>query len=120
MSSGAELPGFTDNTGKLHTIAETEGGGSTVRLTMEGRIETDNSLALTADLKELLELPVPPKRLIIHMAGVHYVSSTGIGAFVGLLVDCRKRAVALELEAVNQRVKSVFDLLGFANFFHFT
>ena len=77
VSNGAELPDFTDNTGKLHTTAETEGGGTTVRLTMEGRIETDNSLALTADLKELLELPVP-------------------------------------------RVKSVFDLLGFANFFDFT
>lgn len=120
MSLSPEVPGFEDHTGKLRVDVMIENEGTRYRLTMSGQIENDNSRDLTISLASLLELPVPPRELVIDMGGVSYVSSSGIGAFVGTLVDCNKREIALELRNVHDRVKGVFELLGFSSFFRFT
>jgi hypothetical protein len=35
------------------------------------------------------------------------------------MVDCNNRTISLELRGVSDRVKGVFELLGFASFFTF-
>jgi anti-sigma B factor antagonist len=108
-----------DSTGKLEVDATYADAGSVVKLTMRGRVDTDNSHTLTRSLSQLLEHPTQPKRVVIDMTDVSYLASSGIGCFVGFLVACNKRSIGLELLNVAEAVRQVFEVLGFGKFFTF-
>lgn len=115
----SQFRGFTDPTGMLDVQIVTHDDAGEAVVTMKGHIATENSREVTGAFKNILSVDVPPKRLVIEMEELTYVSSAGIGAFIGLLVDCRKHDVTLELHNVSDRVRHVFDVLGFGTTFTF-
>ena len=83
---------------------------------VSGQLETDNSPGFLNEVKSNLGLP-GINTLVMDLTGLTYVSSTGIGSFTTLLIECKNREISLVLKHMNEKVKSVFDLLGFSSFF---
>ncbi len=90
--------------------------GSTLRCRISGQLETSNSPGFLDTVKDELERQ-GVKKMVMELSGLTYVSSTGIGSFTTLLIECKKKGVALVLKNMSEKVKSVFDLLGFTSFF---
>jgi len=88
--------------------------GDVTILDLKGRLSLGEALAfgpgsdlvLTEAIRELSEKA--HKKVILNLAGVKYVDSSGVGQLVGALTTARSRGVALKL--VNP-VKQVSDLL---------
>lgn len=120
MADGRGASPFNDTSGRLTADVEVYDEGVRYEVFLSGQVETGNSHLFTAWMNRVLDVGVPPTMLVVDMTGVSYVSSAGIGAFVGLMVDCNKRTISLELRGVSDRVKGVFELLGFASFFTFS
>jgi anti-sigma B factor antagonist len=59
----------------------------------------------------------PGKPIIIDLGKVDFISSTGVGSLVMALTRARKRNITLKLRDITDKVRSVFDLLGFLQFF---
>jgi anti-sigma B factor antagonist len=57
--------------------------------------------------------------LILDLASLSYLSSTGIGSMASLLVASRERETSLYLRGMRPQVKALFDALGFNTFFSF-
>lgn len=57
------------------------------------------------------------KNVVIDMEHIGYMSSTGIGAMVGLLKELKPRGQMLYLYRMSPKVYDVFQLLGFTSFF---
>lgn len=81
-----------------------------------GQLETENSPGFLDEVKSMLDFPWI-NTLVMDLAGLTYVSSTGIGSFTTLLIECKNKGISLVLKNMNEKVKSVFDLLGFSGFF---
>ncbi|MCX7023925.1 MAG: STAS domain-containing protein [Spirochaetes bacterium] len=57
------------------------------------------------------------RSLVVDLAAVYYVSSTGIGALVTSLVRAQRRNVPFLVRNMTKKVRSVFDILGLLHFF---
>ena len=53
----------------------------------------------------------------MNLAGINYVSSTGIGAFTSFLKEVNKQGGGICLMNLQSKVYEVFQLLGFTSFF---
>jgi anti-anti-sigma factor len=95
---------------------ETDG---TVVLKLAGHLETDNSHNATAAIRRTFELSPPPESLVLDLSSIVYASSTGIGAFSSILIECRQEGIQLHLANAGDNIRKVFDLLGFSSFFSF-
>lgn len=51
-----------------------------------------------------------PTKIIINLADVNYMDSSGIATLVKLLSNTRKNKIALAIAGANKRVQSVFDI----------
>ncbi len=51
-----------------------------------------------------------PDRLVINLAGVTYMDSSGVASLVKLLSRARKQGMQLRLAHMNDRVGSVFEI----------
>lgn len=80
-----------------------------------GRVDSSAS----AQLEKAMLTPVSAgeKRLVIDMAGVEYISSAGLRAFLLLARRTKEAAGQLVLAGMNPGVKQVFDLAGFTPLF---
>ncbi len=106
-----------DLNGVVVTVRYTE-ADMTLMCSVQGNLETSNSSGFLETLEKELE-GKPVKKMILELAELYYVSSTGIGSFTTLLISCRNKGAELILRNMNHKVKSVFDLLGFSSFFVF-
>ncbi len=93
-----------------------ESDGSTLLCRVSGQLETSNSPGFLDTVKDELGRQ-GIKKMVLELSGLTYVSSTGIGSFTTLLIECKKKGVSLVLKNISEKVKSVFDLLGFTSFF---
>jgi anti-anti-sigma factor len=80
-----------------------------------GRLDSSAS----AQLEKALLAPVAAgeKRLVIDMAGVEYISSAGLRAFLLLARKTKETSGQLVLAGMSPGVKQVFDLAGFTALF---
>jgi anti-sigma B factor antagonist len=58
--------------------------------------------------------------LLLDMAGVEFMDSSGIGAMVQTYNLCADHAVDLQLHGVTPRVRSVLDITGLTDWFGVT
>ena len=86
---------------------------------IKGRLETANSNSFLNYMAEVIDDAATGSELVLSMADLHYVSSTGIGAFTTILVNSKKKNIQLFLKDMQPKVKSVMELLGFTSFFNF-
>ena len=56
-------------------------------------------------------------KLIISMAGLDYISSAGLGVFMGFIEQIRDNNGDIKLTNMSKKVYKVFDLLGFPSLY---
>jgi anti-sigma B factor antagonist len=52
-------------------------------------------------------------RIIVSMADLTYISSAGLGVFMGFIEEIREKEGDIKLSNMSDKVYKVFDLLGF-------
>lgn len=67
------------------------------------------------DFEKVLQQLVDEKRvrIIVNMADLTYISSAGLGVFMGFIEDVRSQEGDIKLAELAEKVYRVFDLLGF-------
>lgn len=88
-------------------------------LSLSGSLDNDNSRNFRALALAALDRVEDGQALILDLSGLGYVSSAGVGALTTLLADAKRRETYLFIQGMQERVKAVFDLLGFADFFSY-
>jgi anti-anti-sigma factor len=116
-----EIPELDEDRGitTLHIKAEyPEGLPGCVKLLPVGIIDTYNTPSFTKKLSAVLDHPF--QKIWIDCRGINYMSSTGVGAFSGLLKSVRAQNKQLVISNLQESVYAVFQLLGFSQFFEIT
>ena len=75
---------------------------------VEGEIDLNCSQAFQLSLLEVLDKE--PERVVINLAGVSYMDSSGIASLVKLLSRVRKAQMPLSLVNLTDRVRGVFEI----------
>ncbi|WP_102349568.1 anti-sigma factor antagonist [Bacillus sp. Marseille-P3661] len=50
--------------------------------------------------------------VVVHLSGVRYMDSTGLGVFIGALKSCRRHGCSLKLVGLTERVERLFQITG--------
>ncbi len=80
---------------------------------------------LNADTSPQLEAVLEPLSgndkscLLFHIPDLTYISSAGIGCFIGVVKRIRTQGGDIRFSETNSKVKRVFELLDMADFFEF-
>jgi len=82
--------------------------GRTAVVDAVGDIDLNTSLEFQRGLLEILDKN--PRRLVVNLAGVPYMDSSGVASLVKLLSRARKRSMVLCLVGLAERVRSVFEI----------
>lgn len=56
-------------------------------------------------------------KILVNFKALDYISSAGLGVFMAFIEDVRNRGGDIKLSSMNEKVFSVFDLLGFPMLF---
>ncbi len=75
---------------------------------VQGDIDLHRSSEFQAALLKLLDKK--PTKLVINLAGVAYMDSSGVASLVKLLSRARKMGLPLSLVGLVDRVRSVFEI----------
>ena len=51
-----------------------------------------------------------PKRLVVDLSAVSYMDSSGVATLVEALQQCRAASISLTLSAMQDRVRSIFEI----------
>ena len=98
-------------------VAATEESGVIV-LAPTGDLGAHESSALRAALRSALDRK--PRRLVVDLAGVPYMSSAGVATLVEALRLSREGGVDMVLAGLHARVKAVFDIARLTALFRMT
>lgn len=85
--------------------------GTTLTLSLEGRLDTTTSPMLEAELKHSVE---GVTELVIDMAALEYISSSGLR----VLLSAQKvmnRQGKMSIRNVNETIMEIFEVTGFAD-----
>ena len=95
-------------------ITEQTKSGMTVYV-VDGRIDSTGAV----DLDLALQSATADGRynIVIDLAKVSYINSAGLRTLADILTQCRENNGDLRLVALHPRVKRVFQIIGFDNFF---
>ena len=85
--------------------------GERLTLTLSGRLDTNSSPALEAELKQSVG---GVKELIFDFSGVEYISSAGLRVLLAAQ-KVMNRQGSMKLIGVNDDVMEVFEITGFSD-----
>lgn len=86
-------------------------------ITIDGDLDTSTSDDfLSAATSALRSLPTG-SALELRMAGVSYVSSTGVGALARLLAEAEGKRVKMRIRGLSRPCREVFSALGLLRYF---
>lgn len=86
-------------------------------IVLNGILNADTSLRLDELLQPLSESEKP--FVLLDMENLSYISSAGIGCFIGVVKRIRNKAGDIRFCKIDPKVKRVFELLDMADFFKF-
>ena len=89
---------------ELHPVSTAEGMSATVR----GEVDLDSSPELWERLRELLD--ARPARLVLDLAGVRYIDSSGVAVLIQARKQADRQRVDLVLKQPSRKVVDVLDL----------
>ena len=89
-------------------VKEIEWIGSTVVARISGDIDLNRSPQFQHSLPELLDRK--PRRVVVNLADVKYMDSSGIASLVKLLSRTRKAGLILRLAALNDQPRKAFEI----------
>ena len=90
-----------------------------LHIALEGYLDNNNSGYFAAAFKKTIDDYNKAKTVVLDLAKLNYISSTGIGSFVEILSYFKKNNYRLFIYRISDKVSSVFDLLGFTAYFQF-
>jgi len=90
--------------------------GNVLRLAPEGRLDTFSVPAFETALSESLDAGL--SRLVIDMANVTYVSSSGLRALLSARRRARSAGGDVVLCNMAPRVREIFEMVGFISLFN--
>ncbi len=93
-------------------LKETDG---VVLFDIEGEIDLYNAPALKNEIKKKIE--EQKYNIVINLARVSYIDSSGIGALISSLSNLKKYQGGLKIVNVTGSVKKVFELTKLTSFF---
>jgi len=96
------------------TITQTENRGI-VTLIPRGYLDAHTVAQFEAAIRKLVKNG--HYKIIVNMKDLEYISSAGLGVFMGFIEEVREQNGDIKLSDLSQRVYKVFDLLGFPALF---
>ncbi len=121
MSIDEQIEGFNRSLIRINIAERSTIRRDTLVLYLEGILDTENSGDFASFINNCIpkELYGKYSKLVLDFNGITYVSSTGIGGLVNILVTCSQNDIALCISRVPSRISDVIDLLGFSSYFTF-
>jgi anti-sigma B factor antagonist len=78
---------------------------------LKGYLDAHTAPEFEKALQNLIELN--KVRLVVNLSELNYISSAGLGVFMGFIEDIRSKGGDIKLAEMTDKVFRVFDLLGF-------
>ncbi|RAK08129.1 SpoIIAA-like anti-anti-sigma regulatory factor [Halanaerobium saccharolyticum] len=79
-------------------------------LKFEGEVIFDNSNQLKEEAKQMLSKNEGVNKLVIDLANVSYLDSSGVGLILSLFKFMRNKKGTLAVAAANEKIKRVFEV----------
>lgn len=86
-------------------------------VSLDGILNADTSIEFDEVLQNLSESKQP--FVLMEVANLTYLSSAGIGCFIGVIKKIRSRGGDIRFSSMGPKVKRVFDLLDMSDFFKY-
>jgi anti-sigma B factor antagonist len=86
-------------------------------LNIQGFLDAHTAPDFENELQNLLKDDV--FNIIVNLDGLQYISSAGLGVFMGVIEDIRNNSGDLKICCAAPKVFKVFDLLGFPSLYEF-
>ena len=93
---------------KSDPVREVRWVGKTAVVDVAGDIDLSRTNQFQASLLHVLN--TGPERIIVNLAGVNYMDSSGVASLVKLLSRARQSGISLGLTGLTARVRSVFQI----------
>lgn len=84
-------------------------------LTIEGRLDTANSIEFNTVIQPLLNDEKP--NIIINCEGMTYICSSGLRSLIMLQKSVKQHQGTLAIEAMKPEIKKIFDMTGCSSIF---
>lgn len=97
-----------ENRDPNNPIQRVRTSGQTLVVDVAGDIDLHRSPEFQQSLMKLLDHR--PRRIVINLAGVKYMDSSGVASLVKLLSRVRRDQIDLKLCNLTDRVRSVFEI----------
>jgi anti-sigma B factor antagonist len=91
-------------------------GDVLVIVIVEGRLDATNAASFDEAVKDLPVL-TPPRRILMDLKGLEFVSSAGLRSFLTLGKACRSSGAQLGFCSLGTLVADVFKISGFVTIF---
>ena len=95
-------------------VARADNGEITV-LRLKGYLDAHTASDLEAALQKLID--ENRVKIVVNFKELTYISSAGLGVFMGFIEEVRTGGGDIKLTSMNQKIYRVFDLLGFPTLF---
>ena len=77
---------------------------------IDGEIDASSSIELDTAISEAIKKG--ERKILVDCAKLNYISSAGLGVFMSYLEDFEEQGIKIALFHMNDKVKSVFEILG--------
>jgi anti-anti-sigma factor len=98
----------------IMNIAESRRDGNLI-IAPSGRIDTTSSPIFDRHLSSVIDRG--DTRLVIDLANLEYISSTGLSAFLSAAKKVKAAGGRMALAGLNSRIRLVFEMSGFLRLF---
>jgi anti-sigma B factor antagonist len=96
--------------GTLTISVDQAGKDAMVRLS--GRVDVDSSPELRDRLRSLLSQEVLPQSIVVDLAGVPYLETSGIATLIEALRMARHHQISFRLQGLSGAVLRLFEVTG--------
>jgi anti-sigma B factor antagonist len=86
--------------------------GTDAMVTLSGRVDVDSSPDLRDRLRILLSEEALPQTIIVDLAGVSYIETSGIATLIEALRIARHRQTHFRLQGLSGAVLRLFEVTG--------
>ena len=91
-------------------VTKGQNGGISI-LYIKGYLDAHTAQELENEFQELVD--AKKYNIVVNFKDLNYISSAGLGVFMGFIEDIRKNGGDIKLSNMKPKIYRVFDLLGF-------
>ena len=84
-------------------------------MTFEGRLDTPSAVQVGRDMRQLYDCE--GHDIILDCTALEYITSSGMRLFLELLKVAKGKGSKVAIVGLNDKIREVFDEVGFANLF---